>query len=159
MAASSNEAQNDTESQKEVDNLPSESFNSHSRSNSSVSPPVWRLVFVSSKVRQSAVLNAAARSSVIFLPYKYDNTTLDSLLLQAQETLNGRKVESIAFLVHGQGSNTVLCSNDDQVILCFLFWVFITISCAINLQFFSLVHTRLTQILTEVKYLSLTHLE
>ncbi|XP_029199657.2 uncharacterized protein LOC114964483 isoform X1 [Acropora millepora] len=117
MAASSNEAQNDTESQKEVDNLPSESFNSHSRSNSSVSPPVWRLVFVSSKVRQSAVLNAAARSSVIFLPYKYDNTTLDSLLLQAQETLNGRKVESIAFLVHGQGSNTVLCSNDDQIFL------------------------------------------
>lgn len=121
MAASSNEAQNDTESQKEVDNLPSESFNSHSRSNSSVSPPVWRLVFVSSKVRQSSVLNAAARSSVIFLPYKYDNTTLDSLLLQVQETLNGRKVESIAFLVHGQGSNTVLCSNDDQVILCFCF--------------------------------------
>lgn len=132
MAASSNEAQNDTESQKEVDNLPSESFNSHSRSNSSVSPPVWRLVFVSSKVRQSAVLNAAARSSVIFLPYKYDNETLDSLLLQAQETLNGRKVESIAFLVHGQGSNTlntVLCSNDDQVILCFCLGIYYYFLC------------------------------
>lgn len=114
MAASSNELQNDTNGQKETDNPLSESSNSHSRSNSSVCPPVWRVVFVSSKVRQVAVLNSAARSSVIILSYKFDNTTLDSLLLQAKETLNGRKAESIAFLVHAQG--TGLCSNDDQVI-------------------------------------------
>ena len=119
MASSLKEAQNDTENQKEADTSSSESREAttpnHSRSNSSVSPPSWRLVFLSSKVRQSAVLNSAARSSVLFVPYKYDNNTLESLLLQAQHVLSGRKAASIAFLVHGQGSNTVLCSNDDQV--------------------------------------------
>jgi len=119
MASSSKDAQNESESQKEADTTLSESREtttpSHSRSNSAVSPPAWRVVFLSSKVRHSSVLNSAARSSVLFVPYKYDNTTLESLFLQVQETLAGRKAESIAFIVHGQGSNTVLCANDDQV--------------------------------------------
>lgn len=124
MATSSKEAQNENESQKEADTSPSESREigtpNHSRSNSAVSPPTWRLVFLSSKLRQATVLNSAARSSVLIVPYKYDSTTLDSLLNQAQQILSGRKAESIAFLLHGQGSNTVLCSNDDQV-KCFPF--------------------------------------
>lgn len=117
MASSSKEAQNENESQNETESALSESQEnrSHSRSNSSVSPPAWRVVFLSSKVRHTAVLNSAARSSVLFVPYKYDNSTLESLLLQAQQTLAGRKAESIAFLAHGQGSNMVLCANDDQV--------------------------------------------
>ena len=123
MASSSKDAQSEGENQNEaVDSgTVSESRETttpnHSRSNSAVSPPAWRVVFVSSKLRHSTVLNSAARSSVLFVPYIYDNTTLESLLLQAQQKLNGRKAESIAFLVHGQGSNTVLCSHDDQVSL------------------------------------------
>lgn len=117
MASSSKEAQNENESQNETESALSESQEnrSHSRSNSSVSPPAWRVVFLSSKVRHTAVLNSAARSSILFVPYKYDNSTLESLLLQAQQTLAGRKAESIAFLAHGQGSNMVLCADDDQV--------------------------------------------
>lgn len=132
MAASSKDAQNESESPIESDTVGSESREtttpSHSRSNSSVSPPAWRVVFLSSKVRQSSVLNAAARSSVLFVSYKYDNTTLESLLLQAQQKLAGRKAESIAFLVHGQGSNSVICANDEQVncfFLCAIPFVFI----------------------------------
>lgn len=123
MASSSKDAQSEGENQNEaVDSgTVSESRETttpnHSRSNSAVSPPAWRVVFVSSKLRHSTVLNSAARSAVLFVPYIYDNTTLESLVLQAQQKLNGRKAESIAFLVHGQGSNTVLCSHDDQVSL------------------------------------------
>lgn len=125
MASSSKDAQNENESQNDAESALSESqeTKSHSRSNSSVSPPAWRVVFLSSKVRHTAVLNSAARSSVLFVPYKYDNSTLESLLLQAQQTLAGRKAESIAFLAHGQGSNMILCANDDQVKF-YLFLIF-----------------------------------
>lgn len=117
MASSSKDAQNENEGQNESETALSErqENTNHSRSNSAVSPPAWRVVFLSSKVRHTAVLNSAARSSVLFVPYKYDNSTLESLLLQAQQTLAGRKAESIAFLAHGQGSNMVICANDDQV--------------------------------------------
>jgi len=117
MASSLKDVQNENESQNDAESALSESQETkgHSRSNSSVSPPSWRVVFLSSKVRHTAALNSAARSSVLFVPYKYDNSTLESLLLQAQQTLAGRKAESIAFLAHGQGSNMVLCANDDQV--------------------------------------------
>ena len=125
MASSSKDAENENESQNDTESALSESqeTKSHSRSNSSVSPPAWRVVFLSSKVRHTAVLNSAARSSVLFVPYKYDNSTLESLLLQAQQTLAGRKAESIAFLAHGQGSNMVLCANDDQVKLLVKFYL------------------------------------
>lgn len=117
MASSLKDVQNENESQNDAESALSDSqeTKSHSRSNSSVSPPAWRVVFLSSKVRHTTVLNSAARSSVLFVPYKYDNSTLESLLLQAQQTLAGRKAESIAFLAHGQGSNMVICANDDQV--------------------------------------------
>ncbi len=118
MATSSKDAPNENEGQNDSETALSErqdNTTSHSRSNSAVSPPAWRVVFLSSKVRHTAVLNSAARSSVLFVPYKYDNSTLESLLLQAQQTLAGRKAESIAFLAHGQGSNMVICANDDQV--------------------------------------------
>lgn len=122
MASSPKDAQNENETQNDAENTLSErqESTSHSRSNSAISPPAWRVVFLSSKVRHSTVLNSAARSSVLFVPYKYDSSTLESLLTQAQQTLSGRKAESIAFMAHGQGTNMVLCANDDQVQRIFL---------------------------------------
>lgn len=118
MASSPKEAQNENETQNDAENTLSDRQDgtNHSRSNSAISLPAWRVVFLSSKVRHSTVLNSAARSSVLFVPYKYDSSTLESLLTQAQHILAGRKAESIAFMAHGQGSNMFICANDDQVI-------------------------------------------
>ena len=82
MASSPKEAQNENENQNDAENSLSErqDGSSHSRSNSAISPPAWRVVFLSSKVRHSSVLNSAARSSVLFVPYKYDSSTLESLV-------------------------------------------------------------------------------
>ena len=117
MASSPKEAQNENETQNDAENTLSDRQDgtNHSRSSSAISLPAWRVVFLSSKVRHSTVLNSAARSSVLFVPYKYDSSTLESLLTQAQHILAGRKAESIAFMAHGQGSNMFICANDDQV--------------------------------------------
>jgi hypothetical protein len=75
----------------------------------------WRLVLLSSKIRQSSVLSSATRNGVRILPYKYDNTTLESILSQAQQSLGDKKAESIALIANGQQGTLQLCATGDQV--------------------------------------------
>ena len=111
MASISNEA----EVTKDLENTRTDKMDGSSSLSTNSPSPSWRVTFLSSKVRHSSILNSAKRSSVLFVPYKYENSTLESLFLQAQQTLNGGKAESIAFLAHGQGSNMLLCASGDQV--------------------------------------------
>lgn len=88
----------------------------------------WRLVLLSSKIRQSSVLSSATRSGVRILSYKYDSTTLESLLGQVQQTLGEKRLESIAFIANGQQATLQLCASGEQVCdidnLCFIYFLF-----------------------------------
>lgn len=117
MAASSalNEVNGDVN---EADNGERHS-NSRSRTNSASNPPCWRLVLLSSKIRQASVLNNSSLSGVSICSYKFETTSLESLLVDAQQTLNGRRVNSIAFVAQGQQGTMNVCSNNEVT---YLYW-------------------------------------
>lgn len=75
----------------------------------------WRLVLLSSKIRQSTTLTSASKRGVKIVPYKCDTCTLDSLLAQAQQALGERKVDSIAIITTGQQSSIQLVANAEKV--------------------------------------------
>lgn len=99
------EVNNNVESQEKIVN----------RVGSAGNTTTWRLVLLSSKIRQSSVLSSATRSGVRILSYKYDSTTLESLLVQVQQTLGEKRAESIAFIANGQQGTLQLCTTGEQV--------------------------------------------
>lgn len=99
------EVNNNVESQEKIVN----------RVGSAGNTTTWRLVLLSSKIRQSSVLSSATRSGVRILSYKYDSTTLESLLVQVQQTLGEKRAESIAFIANGQQGTLQLCTTGEKV--------------------------------------------
>ncbi|XP_048580556.1 uncharacterized protein LOC5518663 isoform X2 [Nematostella vectensis] len=77
---------------------------------------IWRLVLLSSKIRQSSTLSAAARTGVLVSQYKYESSTLETILAQAQNVLSGRKVASVAIIANGQSGTFQLTASADQVV-------------------------------------------
>lgn len=75
-----------------------------------------RIVVLSSKTRQSALLNSSLRSGVQIVPYIHDNTSsLESLFQLIEQTTASKKFESVSFIANGQPGTLQLCSNSDQV--------------------------------------------
>ena len=78
-------------------------------------PP--RLLIVSSKIRNSSVMSAAVLSNIVFLQYKYESTTLDSLLTAIAQQLGTRKVDSVAFICNGNTNNINITGKDEKVFI------------------------------------------
>lgn len=83
-------------------------------SRGSASETTWRVVLLSSKIRQSSTLTSAAKRGVIIVPYKYDATTMESLLLQTQQILADKKADSLAIIASGQQGSIQLVANADS---------------------------------------------
>ena len=86
----------------------------NSSSSSGSSGP--RVVVLSSKIRQSAVLNSSLRAGVQIVPFIHDNTSsLESLFQLIEQTTASKKFESVSFIANGQLGTLQLCSNAEQV--------------------------------------------
>lgn len=81
-----------------------------------ISPDKWRLVIVSSKIRNISSIRHALHSSVILVPYNYDSLTLDDLESQINLTLTGRKVLSAAFILSCSGAALQLVAKEEKII-------------------------------------------
>lgn len=67
-----------------------------------------RFVVLSSKVRQSAVLNSSLKSGVQLVPFIYDSTpSLESLFQLIEQTTASKKFESVAFITANGQSGTL----------------------------------------------------
>ena len=78
---------------------------------------VYRLVVVSSKIRQPAALKTAALEGVILLIYEHDGENLDTLLDQIKTASSPKKPVSMAFLAHGHPGSMVLCSGQGEKVM------------------------------------------
>lgn len=76
-------------------------------------PP--RLLLVSTKIRNSIYFRHSIKPSVIFVQYKYDSMTTDGILALVNQTLNERKVDSIALMMSCCGPNIQISGKDDKV--------------------------------------------
>ncbi|XP_063884250.1 serine/threonine-protein kinase Nek8-like isoform X1 [Scylla paramamosain] len=76
----------------------------------------WRLLLASSKARHLEAVTQAALSSVILVTFKYDSSTLDHILGEVGRGLAGRKVESMAMLLHGSELQLHLCGPGEKVV-------------------------------------------
>lgn len=84
-----------------------------------VNTTVYRLVVVSSKIRQPAALETAALKGVKLLIYQHDGENLDTLLSRIQAASSPEKPVSMAFLAHGHPGSMVLCSGrGEKVWIC-----------------------------------------
>ncbi|XP_048236777.1 uncharacterized protein LOC124117551 isoform X2 [Haliotis rufescens] len=80
-------------------------------------PP--RLLVVSSKIRNSAIIRNAIHSNITYVQYNYDTITLDELRNLIGQTLGGKKVHSVALILscsNHANSAIYLCSKDDRVL-------------------------------------------
>eukprot|EP00105_Crassostrea_gigas_P014522 XP_011431210.1 PREDICTED: uncharacterized protein LOC105330955 isoform X1 [Crassostrea gigas] len=74
-----------------------------------------RLLLVSTKIRNSIYFRHSIKPSVIFVQYKYDSMTTDGILALVNQTLNERKVDSIALMMSCCGPNIQISGKDDKV--------------------------------------------
>ena len=96
---------------------PSESeeleFESHSNLSAVESPT--RLVVVSWKIRQFSLLCKASKPGVRVMQYNSEST-LESIMKEIDQLLNGSRLSSIAFVCHGYPGMLTVCH--DQVNSC-----------------------------------------
>lgn len=86
-----------------------------------VNTTVYRLVVVSSKIRQPAALEGAALKGARLLIYQHDGENLDTLLSRIQAASSPEKPVSMAFLAHGHPGSMVLCSERGEKVWISLF--------------------------------------
>lgn len=97
----------------------------------SASSSVYRLVVVSSKIRQPTALQTASLNGVSILIYQQDAEDLNTLLLKIKEACSRNKPASIAFLAHGHPGSMVLCSLRGEKVSCQP-GIFLFIKCKIS---------------------------
>ncbi|XP_013390784.1 uncharacterized protein LOC106159131 [Lingula anatina] len=75
-----------------------------------------RLLIVSSKVKNSSLMQSALLPNVTIVQYKYENSTLDSILGLVAQSLGSKKVESIALIMHSTGRCIHLCGVEEKLV-------------------------------------------
>ncbi|XP_059148769.1 uncharacterized protein LOC131935999 [Physella acuta] len=75
---------------------------------------VNRLLIVSSKIRNVVSIRHALVPGVYCIQYNYDSSTLDDIETMIAQTINGKKVQSIAFIIHCTGSSLFLSAKEDK---------------------------------------------
>ncbi|XP_047483303.1 serine/threonine-protein kinase Nek8-like [Penaeus chinensis] len=82
------------------------------------SPPKerWRLLLVSSRARHVDPVAQALLPGVLMVTYKYETSTLDHILAQVTTALGGRKVETVAVVLHGSEVELYLCGPGEKVL-------------------------------------------
>ena len=87
------------------------------KSSSILSPhkkEISRFVVVSWKIRQYTTLTKSVKSNTLLYQYRSD-ATLESIIIDIKNLLQGSKVLSVAFICHGNSGSIKLCH--DKVIL------------------------------------------
>ena len=69
-----------------------------------------RFVVVSWKIRQYTTLTKSVRSNTLLYQYRSD-ATLDSIIADIKDLLQGSKVLSVAFICHGTSGSMSLCHD------------------------------------------------
>ncbi len=78
-------------------------------------PP--RILVVSSKVKNNALIQTAVLSNVIFVHFKYESANLESIAGSISQHLGkGKAVQSIAFILHGSAHGIHICAKDERII-------------------------------------------
>ncbi|CAG0889811.1 unnamed protein product [Darwinula stevensoni] len=75
-----------------------------------------RLLIASNRVRNLNLIGECLRLEVTAVLYRYDSDTLQSILDQVGKRLNGVKVESVAFLMHGTENGVYLTGPKSKVL-------------------------------------------
>ncbi|XP_018009884.1 serine/threonine-protein kinase Nek8-like [Hyalella azteca] len=75
-----------------------------------------RLLLTSSRARNVIFLAPSALPEVITVNYKYESSTLDSILGEVREKLQGHRVESIAMVVTSTEKELSLCGVGEKVL-------------------------------------------
>nr|XP_022295350.1 serine/threonine-protein kinase Nek9-like isoform X1 [Crassostrea virginica] len=89
--------------------------NSNDSSQTEVGEPP-RLLLVSTKIRNSVYFRHSIKPNVIFVQYKYDSMTTEGILALVNQTLNERKVDSIALMMSCCGPSIQISGKDDKVV-------------------------------------------
>ncbi|XP_042232485.1 serine/threonine-protein kinase Nek8-like isoform X2 [Homarus americanus] len=76
----------------------------------------WRLLLVSSRARHVGPIACSILPGVLLVTYKYETSTLDHILSQVSGALAGRKVETLAVVLHGSESQLYLCGPGEKVV-------------------------------------------
>ncbi|XP_066971421.1 serine/threonine-protein kinase Nek8-like isoform X2 [Macrobrachium rosenbergii] len=76
----------------------------------------WRLLLVSSRARHVGPVAQSILPGVLLVTFKYETSTLDHILGQVSAALAGRKVESIAIVLHGSEVQLHLCGPGEKVL-------------------------------------------
>ncbi|KAK7065524.1 hypothetical protein SK128_006706 [Halocaridina rubra] len=76
----------------------------------------WRLLLVSSRARHVGPVAQSILPGILLVTYKYETSTMDHILNQVAGALGGRKVESIAIVLHGSEMQLYLCGPGEKVL-------------------------------------------
>ncbi|XP_067874142.1 uncharacterized protein [Heterodontus francisci] len=68
-----------------------------------------RVLIICDKVKRCSDITGLSWPHVIVVNYVYESSTLDSILAQVAEALSGKKVKSIAFILHNQQDAIHIC--------------------------------------------------
>ncbi|KAL4216374.1 hypothetical protein ACF0H5_024101 [Mactra antiquata] len=74
-----------------------------------------RLVIVSSRMRNTSTIRHALQPNVVFVQYKYYNSTLEGILDLVSRSLGQAKCTSVAFILSCSGLSIQLCGKEDKV--------------------------------------------
>ncbi|XP_064595853.1 serine/threonine-protein kinase Nek9-like [Liolophura sinensis] len=80
------------------------------------SPLPPRLLLVSSKIRNSAMLRSALQQNVICVQYRYDSSSLEEILRLVEKGLGQTSVTSVGFVLSCSGSSILLCGKDEKAL-------------------------------------------
>ncbi|XP_012937764.1 uncharacterized protein LOC101851545 [Aplysia californica] len=86
------------------------------RSGKAADVPCFRLVIVSSKVRNISSIRHSLLPGVILIQYNCDTQNLDDLEVQIAQVLNGKKVQGTAFILSCSGSSLQLVIKEDKIL-------------------------------------------
>ncbi|XP_076028463.1 uncharacterized protein LOC143017560 [Oratosquilla oratoria] len=75
-----------------------------------------RLLVVSQRARNLGPITSSLGDDVVCVTYKYETSTLDDILHLVHEKLEGRKVVSVAFILHGSETELRLCGPGEKVV-------------------------------------------
>lgn len=69
-----------------------------------------RLLVVSSRARNKVGIQKAVLPNVRLVEYSFDSTTLDELSTLIDKAVGGRKVSSMAFVIHSSEKELFICA-------------------------------------------------
>ena len=76
--------------------------------------PTSRLLLLSNKIKNHSLVAGSLLPGVKLVQYKYESGSLESILNQVTQALNGCQVETIACVLHTKPGSILLCTNGED---------------------------------------------